>query len=70
MTNKLAKSIFGIMLPAILVFSINLNAQNYAPVKGKMMTQWGEKVTPENAREFYRLDEKEKLLKDVKWGDI
>lgn len=42
------------------------NAQNYTPVKGKLMTSWGETITPENAwREYPRPQ-----LKRAKWQNL
>lgn len=38
-----------------LVIAWQLHGQSYAPVGGRIMTEWGEKVTPENAwREYPR----------------
>ena len=38
-----------------LCMQFSLYAQEYAPIKGKIMTEWAEKVTPENAwREYPR----------------
>ena len=34
------------IIAIVFLTVINANAQNYAPVKGKIMTEWGEKVTP------------------------
>ena len=37
------------------VFAVTMGAQAYAPAKSPLMTEWGEKVTPENAwREYPR----------------
>lgn len=47
MTNK------PIITALLFLFFITANAQNYAPVKGKLMTEWGEKVTPGNAWNEY-----------------
>ena len=38
-----------ILLGIVLGISAHLEARSYEPVKGKIMTTWGEKVTPENA---------------------
>lgn len=38
-----------ILLGIILSISVHLEARSYEPVKDKIMTTWGEKVTPENA---------------------
>ncbi|MCW0484251.1 glycoside hydrolase family 2 protein [Gaoshiqia sediminis] len=41
-------------------------SQNYSPVKGKLMTEWGEKVTPENVwREYPRPQ-----LKRTDWQNL
>lgn len=37
----------------VFLAGLNLNAQNYTPVKGKIMTSWGEKITPENTWRDY-----------------
>jgi hypothetical protein len=43
----------GIVL--LLSLGLYVNAQNYKPVNGKIMTRWGKEVTPENAwREYPR----------------
>ena len=31
------------------VAAVTMGAQAYAPAKSPLMTEWGEKVTPENA---------------------
>jgi len=41
--------------------------EGYYSEKEAIDVAW--KIMYKNAREFYRLDEKEKLLKDVKWGE-
>lgn len=45
------------MIRLIIVFvlwaGLQTNAQTYEPVKGKLMTRWGEQVTPENAWRNY-----------------
>jgi len=33
--------------------ALNLQAQNYAPVRGKIMSEWAEKVSPENVWQEY-----------------
>lgn len=38
-----------IMLGMFVGLGVHLEAQSYQPVKDKIMTTWGEKVTPENA---------------------
>lgn len=40
-------------LIGIILIGLNLQAQNYAPVGGKIMTEWGEKVSPENVWQEY-----------------
>jgi hypothetical protein len=37
----------------ILFIGMNLNAQKYTPVPGKIMTEWAEKVNPENVWKEY-----------------
>ncbi len=37
----------------VLWAGLSANAQNYEPVKGKLMTRWGQDVTPENAWKEY-----------------
>lgn len=50
----------------ICLLAVSANSQNYSPVKGKLMTQWGEKVTPENAwREYPRPQ-----LKRAEWQNL
>ncbi|MFV0378646.1 MAG: sugar-binding domain-containing protein [Mangrovibacterium sp.] len=52
----------------LLAFFVTWNAksQDYSPVKGKLMTEWGERVTPENAwREYPRPQ-----LKRAEWQNL
>lgn len=42
-----------IAIAGFLMLGVNLNAQKYAPVQGRIMTEWGEKVTPENVWQEY-----------------
>ena len=50
-TITMKKTIFLLLV----LITTNLMAQEYAPVTGKIMTEWAEKVTPENAwREYPR----------------
>ncbi len=42
-----------ILLLIGIFVAFNLNAQDYRPVPGKMMTKWGEAITPENAWKEY-----------------
>jgi hypothetical protein len=41
------------IIAIVFLTVINANAQNYAPVKGRIMTEWGEKVTPDNVWKEY-----------------
>lgn len=64
------KQLFKVMkrsiLFAILLTVLNSFGQQYTPVKGRMMTTWGERVTPDNAwREYPRPQ-----LKRDKWQNL
>ncbi len=50
----------------IFLAVLNSNAQNYTPVKGKIMTSWGEKITPENAWRDYPRPQ----LKRSEWQNL
>lgn len=53
----------------ILIFIwtvLGANAQNYQPVKGRIMTSWGEKVTPGNAWKDYPRPQ----LKRMEWQNL
>ncbi|MCH5598962.1 hypothetical protein [Niabella ginsengisoli] len=38
---------------ALLLTSLGLSAQNYSPASSSLTTEWGQKVTPENAWQQY-----------------
>jgi beta-galactosidase/beta-glucuronidase len=47
------KRIISIVVAALLISSASLSAQNWKPANPKLMTEWGEKVSPENAWKEY-----------------
>jgi len=55
-----------LILLGILMAGITIQAQDYAPVQGKIMTEWAEKVSPENVWQEYP---RPQLLRD-KWMNI
>jgi beta-galactosidase/beta-glucuronidase len=53
MIIKRNRTMKRILLPGVLVLCLGLGAQDYAPVKGRIMSRWAEKVTPENVWQEY-----------------
>lgn len=60
------KNVALVLLGVFLGMGVHLQAQSYQPVEGKIMTLWGEKVSPENAWNEYPRPQ----LKREEWKNL